>query len=314
MSLADAFLSPRQVADVIGVSESSIKRWCDEGLLETIRTAGGHRKIPTGELLHFAREQGYQIAGVEAALRRPASSHLPQPYGVMADQLAEALLLGQSLTARQLIFDLFWAKHSVSVLCDNVIAAAFRVIGERWSCRQADEYQERRGCEIILRILLELYPYLQPVLADRLAIGATITGDNYKLPSAMAELTLRAARYQTQNLGTSLPIRSLVRAVQDLHPQIFWLSVSHLVEYETFIEEFAMLAAACAESGTVLIVGGRALTAELRSKLVYSAYCDTMQQLNALATSLIRSPDSTSRSESLTRKQSFNPTKKRGPF
>jgi len=37
--------SPKQVAKRLGVSESSVKRWLDQGVVPVLRTAGGHRRI-----------------------------------------------------------------------------------------------------------------------------------------------------------------------------------------------------------------------------------------------------------------------------
>jgi len=37
--------SPKQVAQRLGVSESSVKRWLDQGVVPVLRTAGGHRRI-----------------------------------------------------------------------------------------------------------------------------------------------------------------------------------------------------------------------------------------------------------------------------
>ena len=49
----DRFLSPRQLAVAIGVSESSLKRWADDGRLAVERTAGGHRRIPLPEAVRW---------------------------------------------------------------------------------------------------------------------------------------------------------------------------------------------------------------------------------------------------------------------
>ena len=49
-------LSPKELAQAIGVSESSLKRWADEGLLRATRTAGGHRRIPLAEAIRFLRD------------------------------------------------------------------------------------------------------------------------------------------------------------------------------------------------------------------------------------------------------------------
>ena len=49
-------VSPRQAARAMGVSESSLKRWCDQGLIRMTRTAGGHRKLPIAEVLRYVRD------------------------------------------------------------------------------------------------------------------------------------------------------------------------------------------------------------------------------------------------------------------
>ena len=122
-----------------------------------------------------------------------------------------------------------------------------------------------------------------------LAIGGTIEGDLYSLPSAMVELVLRDAGFHATSLGTSIPFASLIKAVQETKPKLFWLSVSHIRDGLDFVAEFAALSQACTAAGTALVVGGRALTDDLRQRMTYSAYCDTMQHLEAFATSLHRS-------------------------
>src|SRR5262245_52765982 len=54
-------LSPRQLADAIGVSESSLKRWADAGKLAVSRTEGGHRRITMTEAVRFIRDTGATV-------------------------------------------------------------------------------------------------------------------------------------------------------------------------------------------------------------------------------------------------------------
>jgi excisionase family DNA binding protein len=51
-------LSPRELAAAVGVSESSLKRWADEGRVKVARTAGGHRRIELAEAVRFIRQSG----------------------------------------------------------------------------------------------------------------------------------------------------------------------------------------------------------------------------------------------------------------
>jgi methanogenic corrinoid protein MtbC1 len=282
-------VSPKQVARAIGVSESSLKRWCDQGLIKTIRTAGGHRKMAIAEVMRYVRERDQRLVSPEILGLPPVSERASTGLTDGRPRLVDALLAGDELVARQIVFDLYLAKHSRSVIFDEVVAAAFRAIGDRWACHDAEVYQERRGCEIALRVLFDLRRVQQVPERKWLATGGTIEGDHYSLPSAMAELVLRDAGFYAISLGTSIPFASLVKAVQETKPKLFWLSVSHIREGFDFITEFSALSQVCTAADTALVVGGRALTEELRQRMTYSAYCDTMQHLEAFATTLHRS-------------------------
>lgn len=46
-----------QVAELLGVSPDTVRRWADEGRLPTRRTEGGHRVVDGAALAAFAAEQ-----------------------------------------------------------------------------------------------------------------------------------------------------------------------------------------------------------------------------------------------------------------
>ena len=46
-----------QLAELLGVSADTVRRWCDEGRLETVRTEGGHRMVDGAALVRFVREE-----------------------------------------------------------------------------------------------------------------------------------------------------------------------------------------------------------------------------------------------------------------
>lgn len=283
METPSDLVSPKQVAQAIGVSESSLKRWCDQGLIKTVRTAGGHRKMQISEVMHFLRGRNQTLVDPEALGLPPASERSELGLTRGRDLLVSALLAGHETQARQIVIGLHLAKHPLCVICDDVIASAFREIGMRWACHEADPYQERRGCEIARQILFDLRRIQRVPDPTLLAIGGTIEGDHYVLPSTMAELVLREAGWNARTLGTSLPIPSFIKAIRETNPKLFWLSVSYIQPSVDFLTEFGKLADVCVETGTALVVGGRVLTEAIRQKMSYSSYCDTMRHLDAFA-------------------------------
>lgn len=280
--------SPKQVALVLGVSESSLKRWCDQGLLQTTRTAGGHRKVLTAEVIRFARDRGMTLVSPELLGLPPIGTSTGSNFERNADLLAEALLAGDEGLSRQIVFNLALSQQPLARIFDDVIARAFAIIGDRWACQQAEVYQERRSCEIIVRTLVELRRSQTAVSGHLTACGGTATGNLYSLQTLMAELVLRDSGYQATSLGTAIPFDSLVQAIHELRPTLFWLSVAYIPDESEFLLGFTKLSAACATTQTALVAGGRALTPGLREHMIDVTCVDSMQQLAGVARTLAR--------------------------
>jgi len=282
-------LTPKQVAQAIGVSESSLKRWCDRGLLHATRTGGGHRRLPAENVIDFLRRTGRTPV-------RPELLGLPSNTGQVAANLArarvqavEALVAGDEDVCRRLVVDLYLSGQSIALVCDHVIAPALHQIGDRWSCGDLEVYRERRAGEICLRVLAELRALVPPPPEDApLAIGAAPTADHYALPSAMIEVVLRQNGWRAQALGAALPLESLRAAVRDARPALFWLSVSHLDDSEQFLNEYGEFFQQVRHE-TAVVVGGRALTEPIRRRMQFAAYGDNLQHLEEFVATLRRS-------------------------
>jgi excisionase family DNA binding protein len=285
----ETHLSPAQVARALGVSESSLKRWCDQGLIPIVRTVGGHRKLPIASVLAFVRERGKTLV-------QPELLGLPAVTGrtsVTLDRAAETLtsILHQSETdqARRVVFDLYLAGHGLATICDQVLAVIFQRLGIAWECGELEIYRERRACEIVYRLLNELSLALPPVPATApVALGATLPSDYYQLPSTMVELVLREQGWQARSLGCNLPAATLIAALREQQPKLFWLSASHIPDTNVFVSEFNRLAEAAQELKIPIILGGRALTSELRQKLVFTACCENLRELQNLSQTLLQ--------------------------
>lgn len=276
-------LSPKQVAQALGVSESSLKRWCDQGLIATVRTGGGHRRVSLADVLRFVREGDHPLVSPEVLglppIREPSERCLVRSRQL----LANALLEGDEPLSRRVIFDLYLAKHALSAICDDVIAAAFREIGERWSCHQAEVYQERRACEIMLRILHAFRDTQRGMDPACKAIGGTPPGDLYLLPNAMVELVLRESGWSAVSLGASIPFDSLAAAVRAHQPRVLWLSVSHIPDAAEFVRGYSQLFEVAQQQGVAIVMGGQALTCEIRQQIRYASFCDTVRHLEQFA-------------------------------
>lgn len=286
------FLSPKQVGQALGTSESSVKRWCDQGLLSSVKTGGGHRRIPVQEALRFAREQKHAVVEPQLLSLPSTEDRKARRIDGCQDRFTEALLSSNESACHAIVCDLFMAGHSLGQIFDEVFVEAFRRIGEKWECHEAEVYQERCSCEIALRVMHDLRRKQLPPNPALTALGATIEGDQYALPLAMSELVLRSVGWDARLLGTSIPLDSIAAAVRTHQPKVFWLSVSYIANEREFITGFNQLFETASQVGTAIIVGGRALTARIRPQLRYCAFCDTMSHLEQLGKTLIQQSES----------------------
>lgn len=280
-------LSPRQVARAIGVSESSLKRWCDRGLIPVRRTAGGHRKIAAPAVVRFLRDSGHDLA-------RPELLGLPSAVGpVRSDddaavaELGERLMDGDEPGVRSVVLGLFLSRRPLDEIFDRVLAPSLHDLGHAWERDELEVYREHRAVEIVTRLLGELRSLIgAPGVDAPVAIGATLPGDPYTVAIHMAELVLRDSGWRAEALGPDHPVDTLIAAIGDYEPRLLWISVSHVPDQAAFLAGYRTLYEAARERGVAIVVGGQALDGDLRSRMRYAAFCETMGDLVGLADTL----------------------------
>lgn len=280
-------LSPKEAARVLGSSESSLKRWCDQGLIPAIKTSGGHRRLTLDALIRFAQQSGRPLAHPELAGTPAHTGAGERTLLSIREDLYQALLQGNEAGCRHLLMDAYIAGVPLPRILDEVVAVSFHRIGESYDCGDLEVFYERRAVETCMKVLHDIRRLIDaPPEGGPLAVGGTPACDPYSLPTTMIELVLRRQGWQAASLGARLPFETLVSAIDDLKPRLFWLSVSHLDNEEQFARDYARFYAAVREKCPV-VVGGRALSESLRRKLQYSAFCDNLQHLEAFARSIL---------------------------
>lgn len=283
----DAHLSPKDLARAIGMSESSLKRWVDAGLITVQRTAGGHRRIPMAEAVRFVRSQGHRL--VDA---RPFGFRAGAPAGAGDGQdFMNALTAGDVTAARDALIGRYLAGDDVATLCDGPVHRAMRGLGELW--RDADPLRGECGIAIEHQasgICLELFAQLRslighPPAGAPVSLGCAPEGDPYQLPGVMAAATLADAGYASLSLGPETPYRVLEAAIASKRPRLVWVAVSTDKALRTARHALPALAARLAERDIALVVGGPATNDQ-----VFSAqpllHAHTLGELNAIGRAL----------------------------
>jgi len=258
-------LTPRQLAQAIGVSESSMKRWVDEGRVRAARTAGGHRRIPLSDALRFIRESSMELVAPESLglpeLRTISVNEIDR-MATAAQQMTEILGAGDDKRAHALVMGLYLGGESIASIIDGPIRVAMEDIGERWQHSADGLLVEHRATDIVNQVLNQIrvtFPAPQGALR---AVGGTLEGDPYLLATLAAACALTTEGIDAIHLGPETPASSLILAARQHDADLVWVSVNVPTATGTVEDQLIELHRAVETEGRRLMVGGKGVSGD----------------------------------------------------
>lgn len=300
----DRLLTMSRLAAALGVSESSVKRWADDGAIVCSRTVGGHRRVSVADAVWFIRRTRSAVVRPELLGLGDLSS-LPPRFSEESDPteaLYVALESGASPAVRAMLQSLYIQGRSLAGLFDGPVRAAMARIGELWLHAEWGIVVEHRATSILvgaLSALRSIMPTHDP--SAPVAVGGAGPNDTYVVPSLMASLVMAEAGFTDVNLGPMTPASVLLNASTYYGSRVAWLSVSVPWEgaaqpgaasgsavpgagsAEHTAANVAALARELSARGTKLIVGGRGLAGIAPAQAPDAIFAGSMVQLLASA-------------------------------
>ena len=277
-------LSPREFAEALGVSESSLKRWVDAGKIAASRTEGGHRRIALPEAVRFIRDTGAPLAHPEI-LDMPEVAIAQQRALGGTDLLLHYLRDGDVVGARGWLLARYLGGASIAELCDGPMRDAMASLGELWHHDEAGIFLEHRGTDVALQSLAYLRNLFEPAANAPLAVGCTPEKDPYLLPSFMAATVIASVGMRAVNLGPDTPLAALRLAVEHHAPQLVWVSASAVLAPDR-AQAFAAWLSSLPPTVSA-VVGGRSIDA--LTALVPSLHkVQSMAELASVANDIVR--------------------------
>jgi excisionase family DNA binding protein len=223
----DLYLTTTQVAELLRVHPSTVKRWCNEGEVAVAKTAGGHRRIHLDDALAlaekrrvptlldpFAPDQGHVWTALERAV---VSGSFERLLTLALDWLARGQLerLGS-------LFDTLGRHPAVPLasFCDDAVRGFMREVGALWRSGRLRVGEEHMATERLAECLLGLRsedersdaaagaprsPGVARAGAPRAVVGA-MEGDRHHLGALCVRLLLERRGWTVFYLGADVPV------------------------------------------------------------------------------------------------------------
>ncbi len=276
-------VSPRDMASAIGMSESSLKRWADNGLLSFTRTGGGHRRIRIHEAIRFIRERSIPI-------QSPAAIGLPSDFATTAtdpendESLLSLFQRGATEEAESFLMARYLGGVSIAQIGDDDIRPVLEALGH---VPHTSEGILREHCatQVCLQVIERMRVLARGAEPRFQALGGAIGGDVYMLPTLLVSGVIEEMGGRAVNLGANTPTDSirwdLANRSADSMPDLVWVSVSHFIDENEQVDDLLRLGRDCLDSGIAFFVGGRALVGPIVDRFTGFEVHSSLQSISA---------------------------------
>lgn len=285
-------LTSREAARALGVSEASVKRWADSGLLPSEKTAGGHRRFRPEDVAvaRRARLGGTQsspaaerVAAADLAQFEAASEFAPGGEEELVEETFRALVDGRDEELSALLVNLHLHGQSVGAIADRFVCAAMRRVGDLWHGGQlsvAQEHVATRTAASALRSLGAASGSDGGGHGRPLALCCSVEEDFHELPVRLAALTLEAGGLEAFELGMSTPFSALREALERFRPGLVVVASTLLVSLDRAAREYADFHKAARRRGAAVVLGGAGFADEgVRRRLPADLHAESFRQL-----------------------------------
>ncbi len=253
-------LTTKEVARLCCVSDATVKRWEDLGLLASERTNGGHRRFRAEEIARFQREQGLgerkshgDDSAITSAFRRRENSFNSNC------ELFNSLITGSEEGASNVIISDFLNGKPVENIFDNLVSPALSRIGELWFEGKLTIAQEHIASRTIICALQKLRCVLPVAESNGIpAICCTIEGDFHELPAHFAQIILENEGFEVINFGANMPVYALCDEITQLSPKLICISSTILSDVDRLSRDFRSFSEKLCRLNATVVLGGRA--------------------------------------------------------
>jgi len=281
----------KEVARLCRVSDATVKRWEDAGLLRSERTSGGHRRFRAEEIARFQREQGLGLkvrngdeSTVKAAKRRRLNTN-------QADSsLFHSLVAGCEEEAANILIGAHLQGAVLTKIFDDAFCPAMRRIGELWYDGDLSIAQEHIATRVASNAVLKLRNVLPvPKMNGELAMCCALEGDFHELPTHLAQTVLENEGWEVLNFGANTPLYSLAEEILQHAPELICISATMMGDVERLSRDYKVFTEQIGKLKIPIVFGGRAFADEqIRRRFPANLYARSFTEVINFTQSLVK--------------------------
>jgi excisionase family DNA binding protein len=277
--MAGTKVTTREVAKLLSVSEATVKRWADDGMIQFEKTVGGHRRFGLEEIASFRRSH-------DTRTKSPIRSMLSATESKTAIRALPATLLdyyvqGYNQAAADLLINAYLRGHRLTSIFDSAMTPTMHRIGRAWSRGDLTIADEHLATRTAILALQKLHSAVQTDAAIGLtALVCGVESDLHELVLHMIQMMLEVDGWAVRNLGPNTPFFTLSEAVVKHKPQLVCISAKLLNDPDRATRDYEQVRKITSKSKIAVAIGGDGFADRLiRDRFPAEFYAEDLTRL-----------------------------------
>jgi len=277
--MTELLFTTNDVAKMLQVDKSTVKRWTDDGKLKCFRTPGGHRKFRAENLYQFMADYSYgisppdfypQFASDESVIRRMISE---KDFNVLESVCFSAAIKGKRDEVVKLFSETYKNGLGLTQIFDTILRPTVKKISDMHVSGKVLASEKQLAYNALSNGVVLFSDIIhKPALNGRRAICAMVENDLDDIELRALVVLLESRGFEVLNLGTSAGTESVSQLVKSKQPHFVFLVASTIANGDLLAEELRKIQTEVRVFGGKLIVGGVGYTKELLMNALSGLY------------------------------------------
>ncbi len=294
--MGEVLFTTNDVASILRVDKSTIKRWTDEGKLKCFRTPGGHRKFRSDDVYNFINENKYgketvqmfpQVMSDEMIIRSIVHQ---QEYNMLHSVCFSSAIKGNKDELLTLFTETINAGLSVADLFDHVLRPTTKKLHFLLVQNKLSVSEYHLAHTMLSSVLIKLNDTVTKLPKNhKTIVCASIENGKNEIELTALMTLLEVKGYNVLNLGTGINADAINQFVTRTKPYAVVL-YSSIVENKTMLnEQMRSVAEYAKNNGSHCFIGGSGFNSADLSGDETIRYCASYQEFENLELSKLRS-------------------------
>ena len=280
--------SSSELARLLQVNESTVKRWADAGELSCAKTRGGHRRFSVATVMDFIQRKGLPVALSPAAplATEDIRAHvLAGNIHRLAPALRREMLAGSVQGIVGILRTAFVAKPHLLDVFSTLVFPPLVDIGEEWHRNTLSIHEEHIASNALREALAQFHAEIPRKDSNGLrALCVCPEGEWHDITIRCTAYFLESMGWAVLFMGQSSPIHSIVRAIGQYRPDLIAVSAVAPRHERALVNAInGDLYPAARHVRARLALGGPAISTRWKDTVRADHLCDSISDCEALA-------------------------------